>query len=257
MRPRALVLALLLLAACGGDGAAAAERRQAAVYLLRGERLAPSARPVSVPAVASSSLRALLGGPTRAERAAGLATAIPAGTRLRSVRIDDGTATVDLSGRFASGGGSLSMAARLAQVTYTLTQFPSVRRVVYRLDGKRITALGGEGLDVSRPQTRALYETARPGSLEGGLLGPVFVDRPARGSPYARLLRVEGSATRTFTLTVVDWDGRIVAGRTVRVAGGRRARFGVRFALPRSLYPRGALIVRIARGETFELALGR
>jgi hypothetical protein len=173
------------------------------------------------------------------------------------VRIAGGTASVDLTRAFGSGGGSLSMAARLAQVTYTLTQFPTVRRVVYLLDGRRITALGGEGVSVATPQTRALYERARSDSLEGGLLGPVFVDRPARGAAFTRFLRVEGSATRTFTVTVANWDGLILAQRTVRNTSGRRVAFSLPFTVDRGLYARGALIVKVARGETFELPLGR
>jgi hypothetical protein len=190
-----------------------------------------------------------------AERRDGLTSAVPAGTRIRALWIAGGTATVDFSARFASGGGSLSMAARLAQVTYTLTQFPTVQRVNYLLNGHPIAALGGEGVIVSAPQTRAQYENARSDSLEGGLLPAVFVDRPARGGAFTDPLVVSGSATRTFTITVVDWDGRIVAERTVRNDTAGRVPFGASIAVARGRYPRGALIVRTG-ARVVEIPLG-
>ena len=62
-------------------------------------------------------------------------TAIPDGTTLLGISIADGIATVNLSREFESGGGSASMQARLAQVVYTLTQFPTVTGVRFQLDG--------------------------------------------------------------------------------------------------------------------------
>ena len=95
-------------------------------------------------APATAALKALLGGPTARERAVAMSTAIPAGTTLRGLTIASGIATVDLSGTFASGGGTLSMTGRLAQVIYTLTQFPSVTKgVVFKVDGKIVTVFGG------------------------------------------------------------------------------------------------------------------
>ena len=109
----------------------------------------------ATPAVARAALSELLAGPAAAEAAAGLTTAIPAGTTLRSVAIAGGTATVDLSRDFESGGGSSSMLTRVAQVVYTVTQFPAVQRVAFRLDGKPVSAIGGEGVVVDPPVTRA------------------------------------------------------------------------------------------------------
>ncbi|HUP33533.1 MAG TPA: GerMN domain-containing protein [Gaiellaceae bacterium] len=236
--------------------APAVEARLVSVYFLRGEVLAPASRTAAGAAVATEALGALLAGPTAAERKTGLASAIPAGTDLRSVAVDGGTATVDLSGTFETGGGSLSMAARLAQVTYTLTQFPTVERVVYELDGVPLTVLGGEGILLEEPQSRALYEQGRPDSLESSLLGPVFVEAPAQGTPFESPLRVTGSATGPFTLTVTDWDGRIVAEEDVAASAGARTSFDVTLAFEPGLYPRGALIA--AAGETVvEIPLGR
>ncbi len=88
------------------------------VYYLRGERLAIAHRQVAAPAVLSGALTAVLVGPTPDERAAGVSTEIPPGTTLRDVSLADGQAIVDLSGDYESGGGALSMTARLAQVIF-------------------------------------------------------------------------------------------------------------------------------------------
>lgn len=234
----------------------AAEVRAVNVYFLRGEALAPASRTIEGAAAATEAVRALLAGPTAAERKAGLGSTIPPGTAVRSVAVAGGTATVDLTGAFATGGGSLSMAARVAQVTYTLTQFPTVSRVAYELDGAPLTVLGGEGILLEEPQTRALYEQASADSLEGSLLGPVFVDTPAQGAPFASPLRVTGSATGPFTLTVTDWDGRIVAEEEVDAAAGARDGFDVTLPFEPGLYPRGALLA--SSGDTVvEIPLGR
>jgi spore germination protein GerM len=96
---------------------------------------------------------ALLTGPTAEERARGLVTEIPAGTRLRKLAIRDGILEVDLSGELASGGGSSSMQARVWQIVYTGTQL-SARQVRILVDGAERQALGGEGVLIDRPLVR-------------------------------------------------------------------------------------------------------
>jgi len=100
------------------------------------------------------ALRALLAGPSPAERRHGMTSEIPPGTALRSVRVDGTTLTVDLSSAFARGGGSTSMLARLSQVVYTATQFPQIPQVRLLLDGQRVETLGGEGLLIEDPLRR-------------------------------------------------------------------------------------------------------
>ena len=151
------------------------------VYLLRGETLGVAHRKVPASdAVATAAMNALLEGPNAREKAAGLITTIPAGTTLNEVTIEDGTARVDLSGEFATGGGSLSMQARVAQVVYTLTQFKTVKRVDFWIDGGLVETLGGEGIDLSAGQTRADWED---------LLPAIFVETPAVGDVDHRALR--------------------------------------------------------------------
>lgn len=67
----------------------------------------------------------------------GYTTAIPAGTRVVSVKVADGVAKVILSSELEGyGGGSCYVAAIRAQIESTLKQFSSVRSVVISVDGK-------------------------------------------------------------------------------------------------------------------------
>ena len=112
------------------------------------------------PAVAANTITALLAGPTPAESDEGLSTAIPAETLLLGITIDGGLATIDLSREFESGGGSASMFGRLAQVVYTLTEFPTVDEVNFRLDGQPVTVFSGEGILLEHPVGRDDYASA-------------------------------------------------------------------------------------------------
>jgi hypothetical protein len=154
------------------------------VYLLHDERIVIAHRAVTGPAVLRGALTALLQGPTSAERAAGLTTAVPVGTRLRDVGLADGLATVDLSSEYGSGDGLSTMRARVAEVVFTATQFPNVDRVAFRLEGRPIDRLGGAGLVVTAPQTRAVV----PRTLSGSVL----IDTPTPGSTVRSPLRVTG-----------------------------------------------------------------
>ncbi len=134
--------------------------------------------------------------------------------------IEDGTARVDLSDEFASGGGSLSMQARVAQVVYTLTQFRTVKRVDFWIDGGLVETLGGEGLDLSAGQTRADWEE---------LLPAIFVETPAVGDVITgSRLAVRGSAS-VFEATFVVEDPRLRRCDRHRQDGdGHRGRPGAR-----------------------------
>ncbi|HET9654740.1 MAG TPA: GerMN domain-containing protein [Kineosporiaceae bacterium] len=199
------------------------------LYFLRtGGTLAPAYRQVSTPssAVAAAAMNALLSGPTAAERAAGLGTAIPAGTTLHRVTITGGTADVDLTPAYTTGGGTLSMTARVGEIVYTLTQFPSVQRVTFRIDGKPLTVLGGEGITLDRPATRAGYES---------LLPPVFIDSPAAGQSLTGPVRVQGLANvfeGQFEVEVRDSKGRVLAHAPAKASMGRFSPFGVTLPAP-------------------------
>jgi len=101
-----------------------------------------------------AALEALLEGPTPEEKAGGLSTEIPLGTRLRSLEIRDGIVYADFTREVESGGGSFSMQARLWQIVYTATQLPEGTRVRLLLEGEEKEVLGGEGLYIGEPLPR-------------------------------------------------------------------------------------------------------
>ena len=189
------------------------------VYFLRGDEIDVAHRTVSAtPRIATAAMTELLAGPTPADVASGLASAIPAGTRLLGLSIADGTATVDLAEAFAGGGGSLSMAARLAQVTYTLTQFPTVEGVVFRLDGQPLTVLGGEGIVIDRPASRSSFEALAPA---------ILAEFPGRGWAVQSPLRASGTANvfeGQFQVELTDTAGRVLAHQIVHARSGTGTR---------------------------------
>lgn len=224
-----VTLAALALAGAGaGVSAPRAAQSTLAVCLVRGEHVSPVRRLVPhTSALARASLAALVRGPSPAERRSGYTTAIPSGTVLRSVTLAHGVLTVDLSGRFQAGGGSLSMLLRTAQVVFTATQFPSVQRVAFLLDGRHVKAIGGEGVLVDPPVGRTSFEQQAP---------PILVEQPLPGDTLRAPLLVRGSANVFEAQLVVDvrtGRGSLLAHRTVHATAGTgtRGSFGVRIAL--------------------------
>jgi hypothetical protein len=87
-------------------------------------------------AVAAAALDELLKGTTDAEKNSGFFTSIPAGSKLNSISIVNGEARADFDETTESGGGSCSMAARVAQIRETLMQFPTVTSVRLSINGR-------------------------------------------------------------------------------------------------------------------------
>ena len=89
-------------------------------------------------------------------------TAIPSGTKLLGLNVDEKGIHINLSQEFTSGGGSASMSSRLAQVIYTATSSSSGNKandiadqpIWISVEGKPLRTLGEEGLIVNQPMTR-------------------------------------------------------------------------------------------------------
>ena len=189
------------------------------VYFGKNEKMAALGRVIpKTQKVGAAAMKALLEGPTAAEKQAGMFSSIPEGTTFLGLEIENGIATVDLSKEYASGGGSLSMMMRLAEVVFTLTQFPTVDGVDFKLDGQPITVLGGEGIIIDHPMRRTDYEDMSPA---------ILVESPTPGSAVSSPLRVTGTANvfeAVFSISVVDAAGMTIADERVQATAGTGTR---------------------------------
>jgi spore germination protein GerM len=104
----------------------------------------------------TAALHALLHGPTAAERARGIRSALPAGTRLVRLRVARGTATVAFAGG-SRRAWSVDGFYPTAQVVYTLTAQPGIERVWMRVGGRRCCVFDHSGRPYARPLTRAVF----------------------------------------------------------------------------------------------------
>ena len=178
-------------------------------------------------AVATAAMNALLNGPDPdVARERTMTTAIPDGSRLLGLTIKSGVATVDLSTEFDSGGGTASLQYRLAQVVYTLTQFGTVRSVVFQIEGQTVTVFGSEGIVLDGPVGRSDYTDQLPA---------IFVDRPAYGAALSNPGDVRGNADvfeATFRVAILDGSGASIVDRQVMATCGTGCRGTFAVALP-------------------------
>jgi hypothetical protein len=97
------------------------------------------------------------------------------------------------------------MTMRLAQLVYTLTQFPTVKGVVLSLDGEPVEVLGGEGIIIDHPLTRKDY---------ADLLPAILVTRPLLEEKVANPVVVLGTANvfeANVTVEILDANGKEIA----------------------------------------------
>ena len=234
----ALVLALSLLAAgCGGGGGSTStdtETESAAgcgggggststetetestttttaggktavrVFWLRDGKVWPVGRAVDTTGgVVSGTVAQLLVGPTdKEEKELDARTSIPDDVTRAEVDVDQCVATVKLSGTVPRPG--------VAQLVYTLTQFPTVESVV---------------LD-SREYTRASFENLTPA---------ILVESPLAFEDVASPLRARGTANTfeaTFDYELADSSGKVLAKHFVTATSGNGMRGTFEFKAP-------------------------
>ena len=213
MKRALLVIAVVIVAAgCGDDEAALTDTSTTEpttltapvrVYWLRDGKVWPAGRDVVTPGVANAALGELLEGPTEQEEAElQFTTAIPDAIEDAEVSIDDGLAVVQLDVELLDEA--------LAQVVYTLTQFPTVERVEIQ----------------ERIVTRDDFEELTPA---------ILVESPLSFEEVTSPLRVTGTANTfeaNFQYELTDTDGRIIAENFVTATSGTGTRGTFEFSVP-------------------------
>jgi hypothetical protein len=243
MNPRviALVSACVLAAGCGGSGAvdvgpapghnalagsAVAEsssmtevtkgpHMRVQVWLERSEKLWPVLRSVKrTPAVVGAAVSGLLAGPTRSEAATAVRTAVPTGTQLLGISLHRGVATVDVTSEFDRGSAARQRLS-LAQLVYSVTQFPTVHALRLHLDGQPVTAFA-DGLVLPDPINRKSMGFA-------GLVSPITVTNLRPGAAVRAPFTVSGIAEvfeTALSYRLLDAAGHeIEAGSTAASCG--------------------------------------
>jgi spore germination protein GerM len=184
----------------------------------------PFVRPVTrliepTTGVARAAIEALVAGSTVEEESGTPAIfgGLPDGTELLGLTIADGVARVDFSSEIEDIGGTFGEMSVLAQVVFTLTQFPTVDEVVLLIDGVEVEFFGSHGMEVTPSLTRDSF-------LGGGLVAEILIDSPAWFAQTESPLLVSGIA-RAFE-AAVEWglydnDGLpIEEGFTMASTGG-------------------------------------
>jgi Immunoglobulin-like domain of bacterial spore germination/Sporulation and spore germination len=148
-------------------------------------------------AVGQRAIDGLLAGPNGVERDAQVTTAIPSGVEADITDLTgDGLATVDMSGAFFQSDME-TVRLRQAQVVYTLTQFDTIRRVMF-------TSI--DGVDVGDDaRTRKEFEDVLP---------PILVQSPIIGARVDNPVTISGTANvfeATVSVRILDSAGNEVA----------------------------------------------
>jgi len=213
-----LLAGLLVLAGCMGDGETktvtvretvtetsasgtvpSEEPALVTLYFLRDGKVAPEVRGVvSRPDIAAVTIHQLFEG-TESD----LTTAISPETRLRRLTIDGGVATIELT--------PLTNRKALAQITYTLTQFETVKRVSF---------------NGQRPVGRAAFEQQTPA---------IFVESPLPDEEVEPGFEASGTANTfeaTFQYELRDADDKILTKDFETATSGTGTRGTFRFTVP-------------------------
>ena len=106
----------------------------------------------------SETIQALLAGPTGTELSTGLLNLIPEGTQLISAHVQNGTAFLNFNQSFRFNPlGAEGTVAQLLQIIYSSTEFPTVERVQFLVEGEHVDYLGGDGIFVGEPLGRNAF----------------------------------------------------------------------------------------------------
>jgi hypothetical protein len=177
--------------------------------------LVPVLREVPVSgSVDLSAVEALLAGPHQSELGVSprISSRIPDGTRLLEFTVNDGIATVDLTDEFEAPGDRMSALGRLGQIVYTLTAYPWIRAVDFKVEGRAVAALADGEVVLTGPVGRADPRDIGPNEpFFEAILPSIFVDGPSWGEKLHGQALVTGTARLArdqFMISAFDAAGR-------------------------------------------------
>lgn len=186
-----------------------------AVYFVRGNYLGVAHRSVAyTTSVGTAAVGALVGGTNPAERAEGLTSAVPSGSILLGLSISAGRATVNLNAAYATAGTPSSELNRIAQVVFTLTQFPTVKSVNFQINGSTPLTFASGAVDLNRALGR---------SDVLGALPAILVENPAVGDVLHGSLHLSGMANvyeAQFRVQLIDGSGHVLVDQPVMATAG-------------------------------------
>lgn len=131
------------------------------LYFVSGGRLARASRITTEEVTPTSVVDQLVRGTTPTEAALGLRTAIPSGVEVTEVEVNNGLATVNITGPFAEAPANEQVLA-VAQLVYTLTELPGISGVLITLGGFPVAVPRADGTLTTSPLTRADYVSLAP-----------------------------------------------------------------------------------------------
>jgi hypothetical protein len=242
---RALALVLVVGLVGGSGGAARASSHgptshastTITVWFKRDARLWHTQRTVTAAFPVRTAVRSLFSGPNAAESAAGVKTAVPAGTHVVSTSVTHGVATVNVTPKFASPAPKKQIRMRLAQLTFTATQIPNVRAVHLEFNGSAVASIGG--VAVPNHMRRANFPRLVPA---------IVVHNPVIGAHLSPTVRVTGTSNvfeAAMIAKVVNSGGRVIAKKffTATCGTGCRGRFAVTLSYHVANAQNGTIVV--------------
>lgn len=213
-------------ASTGGDNADEGGSESTDIYFTTGEQFRTVERnlPEGTPEQElTDAAEALLAGPTKREAATEVETTsqIPEGTEVRAVDLDGDTATVAVTPEFTRGiptdpaartrSERAEIDARLAQVTYTLTQFPGVERTKVVAGGRAVEPGGGspaqdrDDLEAPAQGPQALQRPRGERSLSVKALQQRLAE--LKYLPKSAVDGIDGYRTQQAVLAFQSWRG--------------------------------------------------
>ncbi|MFG1813680.1 GerMN domain-containing protein [Kribbella sp. NPDC049174] len=137
-----------------------AARTTVQVNFVRKDRLVSVAREVAGNDQLDGLIHALTAGPTAAEQADGITSALPPGIALTVVVVQGTTVGLELSGE-TDGRSATESVLAVGQIVLSVAALQSVDQVTFWRDGAPVEALLADGALTTAPLTAADYEALR------------------------------------------------------------------------------------------------